>query len=65
MIICNKNDAPNSEFCSHLLRRKGTLTKGGLSEKLLVVCVCFEVIELMASSLFIVFLQSSFGIHIW
>jgi len=35
MIIYNKNDAPNSEFCSQLLRREGTLTKGGLSKKML------------------------------
>ena len=50
-----KNDAPNSEFCSKLLRREGALTKRGLSEKLLVVCLYFEVTELMASSLFVVF----------
>jgi len=51
----NKNDAPNTEFCSQLLRREGALTKRGLSEKLLVVCLYFEVTELMASSLFVVF----------
>jgi predicted membrane protein len=34
---------------------EGILTKGGFSEKLLVVCLYFEVTELMASSLFIVF----------
>jgi hypothetical protein len=49
---CNKNDACNSEFCSQLLRREGTLKKGGFLEKLLVVCPYCEVTELMASYLF-------------
>jgi hypothetical protein len=60
MIICNKNDAPNSEFCSQLLGREGTLTKGDFSEKLLFVCVYFEVTELMANTSFIVFLAIIF-----
>lgn len=55
MIKCDKSDALIKEFWSHLLRREGTLTQESFSEKLLVVCPYCEVIELMASTLFIEF----------